>query len=218
MNCSFEPVWATASAEGVATGVEECQNCCPTFKLQLHFVPTAKCDCLCQTLFSEGSPWRHTSKGVTDPTRKKNVLFGFWDINQSFLFSGNIWPMKKELIKVFRDLFLDVSLPYDFMAEWNKQWWFHASSASVNFRQYLSGKLGETIYELYGYGSRGKVMRIYLDIIWHICFFKCIPFVKGQKVHNRKNGNIPQIVNVVFSSFLAEKNMKNMKKWIHTNT
>ena len=48
MNYSFEPVWATAaSAEGVATGVEECQNCCPTFKLQLLFVPTANCNCLC---------------------------------------------------------------------------------------------------------------------------------------------------------------------------
>ena len=90
MNYSFEPVWATASAEGVATGVEECQNCCPTFKLQLHFVPTAKCDCLRQTLFSEGSPWRHTSKGVTDPTRIKNVLFGFWDINQSFFVPWNL--------------------------------------------------------------------------------------------------------------------------------
>ena len=104
------------------------------------------------------------AKGLRrDPTHTKNVLFGFWDINQSFLVPWNLWPMKKELIKVMWDLFLAASLPYDFMAEWNKQWWLHASSASVNFRQYLSGKLGETIYELYGYGSRGKVMRI----SWH---------------------------------------------------
>ena len=160
--------------------VAQLSNCNST----LCQLPTATV-CV-ELLFREGSPWWHISKGVTDPTRIKKVLFGFWDINQSFFVPWNLWPMKKELIKVTWDLFWDASMPYDFMAEWNKQWWFHASSASVNFRQYLSGKLGETIYELYGYGSRGKVMRIYLDIIWHICFFKCIPFVKGQKVHNRK--------------------------------
>ena len=142
-------------------------------------LPTANCKCLCQT-FREGSPWWHTSKGVTDLTGIKKMLFGFWDINQSFLVPGNLWPMKKELIKVIRYLSLDASLPYDFMAEWNKQWWFHASSASVNFRQYLSGKLGETIYELYGNGSRGKVMRISWHNLTHL-FLQMYSICKGKK-------------------------------------
>ena len=91
--------------------VAQLSNCNST----LCQLPTATV-CV-ELLFREGSPCWHTSKGVSDPTRIKNVLFGFWDINQSFLVPGNLWPMKKELIKVFRDLFLDVSLPYDFMAE-----------------------------------------------------------------------------------------------------
>ena len=73
--------------------------------------------------------------------------------------------------------------------------------------------LGSWVKQFMNYTDTDHVAKLcgYLDIIWHICFFNCIPFVKGQKVHNRKKWKYTTKCKRCHFPFFGGQKNKNIK-------